>query len=111
MREMPLANVSDGFDPGGQGFNDPLESLRIEDLDRFGERPQRRPTAAKLTLDLLQKTGLLERTERANGGIEEVEQDERAILIIKQAAIARLIALAADSTELLEQRPELLEIL
>ena len=55
--------------------------------------------------------GLLESAQRLDDGVEEVEKDEHAILIVVQDAIAGAIAFAADVVETFEQRREPVEVL
>src|SRR5262249_16861550 len=67
--------------------------------------------AAELLLHLGQFAGLLEGAERADDGVEEVQQDQGAIVIEVQGAVAGPVAGAAVGVEALEQGQELLEVL
>jgi hypothetical protein len=61
-------------------------------------------------LHLSQLAGLLNASQGGDDGIEEKEEDEGAILVEMQLSISRLVALAADIVESLEQRHELVEV-
>ena len=107
----PLADVADRLHLGGEGLDDAAEPLGIEDLDGLGQRPQRGPGAAELALHVLQRAGLLQGPQGTDDRVEEEEQDEQAVLIVMQAAVAGLVTLAADLVQLIEQRQEPFEVL
>jgi hypothetical protein len=82
--------------------DDFLESLGVENGDRFGKRAQRGARAAELFLDVLEFTRLLQATNRLNDGVEKEEQDQHAVLIVMQSAIAGRITLAANIVKTFE---------
>ena len=70
-----------------------------------------RPAAAELPLHLAEFAGLLDAAQRRDDGIEQVQQDQHAILIEMQLAVAGLVALTAIVVQPLQQRRELVEVL
>ena len=69
------------------------------------------PRATQLLLHLLEFAGLLDAAQRSDDRIEQVEQQEHAVLVEMQLAIARRVALAGVVVQTLQQRRELVEVL
>jgi len=67
--------------------------------------------AAENALHLAQFAGLLDCTQRAGDGVEQEEQDEHAILVHVQLAVAGLVAIASNVMQPLQQGLQLVEIL
>ena len=77
--------------------------MGLEDLDRLGQRPQGGPRTADLTADLLQQAGLLQGAEGAEDWVEEEQEDQGAIVVEMELAVAGPVALAADVMEPVEE--------
>ena len=91
--------------------DDFLQPLGLEDLGRFAQRAQSRPGATQLTLDVPQLTGLLDGTQGTDQRVEQKQQDQQAVLVEMQLAIAGLVALAPHLVQSGQQRPQLVEVL
>jgi hypothetical protein len=101
--------LGDGLQPSAKFSDDLFETLRLEDLDRFTQRTERRPGTPQGLLDFLQLAGLVDSAQRLDDGVEEEEQDEQAVFIEVQTAVPRLVAVAADLVESLQQGDEFIE--
>jgi hypothetical protein len=62
-------------------------------------------------LDFAKPAGLLDATQAGQHGIEEVQQDQRAILIEKQLPVASAVSLGTGIVQFLQQRLQNVEIL
>jgi hypothetical protein len=78
--------------------------LRLEDLDGLGQRSQGGRRAADLAADLLEEAGLLQGPEGAEDRIEEEQEDQGAIVVEMELAVAGPVTLAADVMEPVEER-------
>src|SRR5262249_12821764 len=105
------AGAAGGWDLGPELGDDRLEPLGLEDLDGFGQGPQGGPRATDLAADLLQPAGLLQGAEGAEDGVEEEQEDQGAVVVEMELAIAGLVAPAADIMEAVEEREYLVEVL
>src|SRR5450432_2332614 len=91
--------------------NDLLQSFGIEATHRLGQRTKRRAWTAELLLHVLKFAGLLQATQRSDDGIEQVEQNQHAVVIEVQRTIAGSVAVAADLVQAFEQGRKLIEVL
>lgn len=93
-------------------FGDDLrEPLGVEDADGVGERAQRGARAAKLLLHLAEQARLMQTAQGADDRVEQKEQDEQAVLVQVEGAIAGPTPLAADLLAALEQGRQLVKVL
>src|SRR5262249_50488312 len=76
--------------------DDACEAAGVKDGDGLGERTQGGAGAAELPLDLLQGAGLLQGAQGAEGGVEEGQQEQQAVVVVMQGAVAGGIARATD---------------
>ena len=102
--DVLLARAAGGRGLGPELGDDRLEALRLEDLDGFGQRSQGGPRAADLAADLLEQAGLLQGPEGAEDRVEEEQEDQGAIVVEMELAVAGPVALAADVMEPVEER-------
>jgi hypothetical protein len=109
--ELAATDVAHRLDLSDEGLDDAAEPLGIEDLNGLGQLSQRGPSTSQLALYVLKRAGLLQRPQRTEDRVEEEEQDEQAILIVMQAAVAGSVTLAADFVQLIEQGQESFEVL
>src|SRR5262249_51398621 len=103
LADVPLAHAAGRGGLGPELGDDRLEPLRLEDLDGLGQRSQRGPRAADLAADLLEAAGLLQGAEGAEDRVEEEQEDQGAILIEMELAVAGPVPSAADVMELVEE--------
>ena len=103
--------AGDGGQFVGDLADDFPQPLRLEDRHGFRQRAERRSRTAQQFLHLAQRASLLQAAERFDDRIEEVEQDQQAVLIEMQLAVARLVASAANVVQPLEQGDQMLKIL
>ncbi len=92
---------------GRQFLDDRPEPLGVEDPRRLGERPQRGAFDAQRLPGFLPARGLLQGAEALQGGVTEVHQQERDVLIVEELPIAGVVAFRADivqSRDRLEDR-------
>jgi hypothetical protein len=74
-----------------------LQRFRVEDLHGLTERTERYASDAQFLLNLLEFTGLLQPAQRRDDGVEQMQQNQQAILIEVQLAVAGRITFAANS--------------
>src|SRR5262249_39531761 len=84
---------------------------RVEDPAGLAERTQRRAADAEEVLHLLQATGLLHAAQAGEDRVEEIEQQQGAILVEKELAITGAIACGADVVEAFQQRHQQAKVL
>ena len=94
-----------------QLFGNSLERFGIKQCDRFRKRSERRATDTQLPANLIELADLLKSPQRINNRAEQPEQDQCAILVHMEAAVARLVTFRADAMQPLQQRPELSKVL
>jgi hypothetical protein len=85
--------------------------MRLEHLARFRQRTERGPRATELLRHLLQFARLLNRPQRHDGRVEQVEQHEQAVLIEMQRAIVGLVASAAHVVQPRKDRLQAVQVL
>ena len=73
-----------------------LQGFRIEDANRFGERPQGRTAHAKLLADFVQFGRLLQSSQAVDQRTEEPQQQQATIPVHRQLAIEGPITLATN---------------
>ena len=83
--------ASDGRQPVGNLADDLPQPLGLEDLNGLGQRTERSSRTAQQFLHFAQRAGLLQPAERFDHRVEEVEQDQQAVLIEMQLPVARLV--------------------
>ena len=81
-----------------------LERFRVEDLHGLTERTERYTNDPEFPLNLLQLTGLLQPAQRRDDGVEQMQQNQQAVLIEVELAVACPIALAANLMQSPQQR-------
>jgi hypothetical protein len=79
----------------GEFADDGLQRLGIENACGLTERTQGNTRTAELLAHLGDATGSLQGTQTMAGGIEEKQENKRAVLIEKQGPIAGVIAFGA----------------
>ena len=87
----------------------PAMSFWIENAGCFRERSQRGACTAEFLLDILQFAGLLDAAQRRDDRVEQVEQQEHAILIVMQGAIAGTVSRATIIVQAIQQWRKLVE--
>jgi hypothetical protein len=102
--------VGDQLKLTAQLGDDFLEPFGLKDIGRFAQGTERGPAATELLLHFFQFAGLLNRAKRADDGIEKHQQDEHAILVHVELAIAGLVALTANFMQPLEQRLQFVKV-
>ena len=105
------AHIANRLHLVGKSLNDAQEAVRVKHLHGLRKRAQGCTATAKLSLHVLKFTGSLERPKGAKHGIEHEYQDEQAVLIIVQVAVASLITLAAVIVKMLKHRQEHFNVL
>src|ERR1019366_10623830 len=90
--------------------DDGLQRLGIENACGLAERTQGNTRAAELLAHLGDTTGPLQGTQTVARGIEEEQENERAILIEKQRPIAGAIPFGAHVVQAREEGLKLFEI-
>ena len=103
--------AGDGFELFAQFGDDFLQPFRQKDIGGFAQRAERGSLTAEFALNFPQFAGLLDGPQGANDGIEEKQQNEHAVLVVMQLAVAGLVSLAADLMQAREEWSELVEIL
>jgi len=88
-----------------------LNGFGVEDLSGFGKGAESGPGAAEAFLDALAFTGLLDAAQGGDAGVEEEQQQEGALLVEEQGAVAGAVPLGADAVEALEQGHQSVEVL
>ena len=104
LADVPLAHAAGRGGLGPELGDDRLEAVRLEDLDGLGQRPQGGPRAADLAADLLEQAGGLQGPEGTEDRVEEEQEDQGAIVVEMELAVAGPVALAADVMEPFEER-------
>jgi hypothetical protein len=85
--------------------------LGIKDAAGFAERPQGGTFATQQLLHFVQGTGLLDATQAGEDRVEEIQQDQRGVLVIMEFAILSAVTLAGVVMETVQKRPQDFEIL
>lgn len=82
-----------------------------EEAGGLRERAERTATQAQLLLDLLELTEALDRTQRVADRVEQIQQQQRHVVVHVQLPVAGPVPFAADVMQLLQQPGEGTEIL
>jgi hypothetical protein len=91
--------------------DDFLQQFGLKNVGGLAERTQRRAPTTEFTLHLPQLAGLLDGPQGTNHGMEQEPQDEHAVLVEVQRAVAGLVALATHLVQARRQGSELVELL
>jgi hypothetical protein len=97
--------------PSGQLADNFLQRRCVKDAGGFAQRTQRGTRHAEFLADLVQPAGLLDATQTGEYRVEEVQQQQRRVLVEEQLAIAGRVPLGADIVQPFQQRVEELEVL
>jgi hypothetical protein len=108
--DVTTADLLHGPDFVAQLFDDLFEQFWLKDFGCFAERAERRSFTTEFPLDFLQFACLLQCSQRIDRRIEQEQQDQHAILVEVELAIAGLVALAADIAQAIEQRHQFVEV-
>jgi len=106
-----LAVVGQGLQLASQFAGNLLDRFGVEDLSGFGKGAESGSRAAESFLDALAFTGLLAAAQGGDAGVEEEQQQEGALLVEEQGAVAGAVPLGADAVEALEQGHPSVEVL
>src|SRR6266446_253048 len=101
--------VADGIEFGRELLDDRLQLLGIKNPAGLAEGAEGKTLHAQLRRHLLDGRRLLQAANRIDQRVEEVEQDQRDILIKVQLAIAGAVALATGIMERLQERQQVAE--
>jgi hypothetical protein len=97
--------------PGRKLGHDVFEQFRIKHPCRFGKRPQRSASAAEQPLHFPQLPHALDASQGIHHGTEQKQQNQSAVFIHVQLAIAGPVTLAADAMQTTQQRQHLVKVL
>ena len=95
---------------GCQTANDPCQPLGVEHIRCLGKRTERSATYPPIPLGRFELRSLLQSPQRANHRMEEIQQDQQAILVIMQLAVSRPVSRTADLMQFGQQGPKLLQV-
>ncbi len=110
-RQRVLAHLAQRPDLRRQFADDLAQERRIEDFGGFRERAQTGPRDFQLALHVAQLGRLLQTAQRADDGIEQKQQDQGAVLIHEQLAVAGPVARSTHRPQAFQERCQALEIL
>src|SRR5207302_524606 len=95
----------------GQLLHNGPQGFSRENPGGFAEGAEGGTADAEKLLDLGQSAGLLHAAQAGEDRVEEIEQQQSGVLVVKEQAIASSIALSATKVQPFQQRQQLAEVL